>query len=91
MVNHPNRKPRFSTRLAIATYFCRDVAEVEEWHRYQPTRTPCPVYYTGNDYFTAAPIGKNPKGNADWFWTPVEDATVAHYGYQIWQHVEPST
>lgn len=89
MTNHPNRG-RFSIRLAIATHFGMDVADVEDQHRYQPTRTPCAVYVTGNDYFTAAPIGKKPKGNDDWQWKPVDDADVTHYGYQIFQHVEPA-
>ena len=92
MTNHPNRG-RFSVRLAIATYFNMDSACVEDDHRYQPTRTPCAVYSMGNDYFTAAPIGKKPKGSdsvlfGSWVWQPVDDAFVASHGYQIWQHVE---
>ena len=92
MTNHPNRG-RFSIRHAIAAFFSMDVADVEAGHRYQPTRTPCPIYATGNDYFTAVRIGKRPRGSDNtqqgtWTWQVIEAPRVAENGYQIWQHVE---
>ena len=86
---------RFSVREAIATFFNADIATVEEEHRYQPTRTPCPVYATGNDYFTATRIGTKPRGSDNarqgtWVWQAVEAPRAAGFGYQIWQHVEPT-
>ena len=92
MIIHLNRH-RFSVRHAIATFFSMDVADVETEHRYQPTRTPCPVYATDNDYFTAARIGKKPRSSDNtqqgtWTWQAIEAPKVAANGYQIWQHVE---
>lgn len=77
------RKP-LTKRLAIASHFDMDAAEVENY-RYQPTRTPCPVYTAGNDYYTATSPSTRPKGSADYVWEPVYSWVTAMYGNVIWR------
>jgi hypothetical protein len=85
---------RFTTRHAVACYLGFDAAEMEDY-RYQPTRTPCPVYAVGNDYFTASK-GRAPKPgtfpNPEWSWQKIEEAQFygSQLGWCIWQHVEPA-
>lgn len=85
-----SKSPRFSVRVAVAMYLKEDDAEVEKNRRYQPTRTPCPVYTVGNDYLTATSgIEKSPKADREWNWQAITGSLPASLGWQIWQHVEP--
>lgn len=84
--------PRFSVKRALAWYLREDETEIEGDRRYQPTRTPCPVYTVGNDYLTASKTDRNPKESADnffgyWNWVKVEDANLP-FGWTIWKHLE---
>lgn len=77
--------PRFSVRLAFCEAFSRDFAESED-SRYQSTRTPCPVYFVGNDYYTAtASEEKKPKENEDYRWTKEPSDLNKRFGWQLWK------
>jgi hypothetical protein len=77
---------RFNTALAVAEAFSFDFATMDDY-RYQPTRTPCAVYTVGQGYFTATnSVGKKPKGNADYKWTPVDPPSgYMPNGWQLWE------
>jgi hypothetical protein len=90
--------PNFLPRRAIAMFLGEDEAEVENEHRYQPTRTPCPVYSVGNDYYAAtrgkrAPKSESGHGGGDpWNWVAVPtDSIPADFGWTIWRHVQDAT
>jgi hypothetical protein len=77
--------PRFTVRLAFCEAFSLDYAEAEE-SRYQQTRTPCPVYFSGNDYFTATSSeGREPKANADYQWAKEPSSLNERFGWQLWK------
>jgi hypothetical protein len=53
---------RFTVAKAIAGHIGVDQAEMEGNYRYQPTRTPCPIYNDRSGrYLTATPAGRLPK------------------------------
>ncbi len=87
------KTPRFSARNAIACHLGEDGADVEGNRRYQPTRTYCPVYTVGEDYFTATRSAKSePRDGAERWgmssfnWQRVDSWVTAAYGWQIWRH-----
>lgn len=91
-MTNASKPPRFSVHAAIATYLGEDGVEVKNNRRYQPTRTPCPVYIVSEDYFTATKTDRKPKGSDDnhyglWVWHRVE--AQMPYGWVIWKHVTP--
>ena len=78
-------KQRFSVRLAVATHLNEDVAGIEDERRYQPTRTPCPIYTVGNDYFTATGKNRRPQNVGGWNWVRVRSRATEMYGWNIWK------
>jgi hypothetical protein len=80
-------KWRFAVRRAVAWYLGEDEREIETTRRYQPTRTPCQVYTTGNDYLTATSSrGKRPKTDREWAWS-TEPVGVHAMGWAIWERI----
>jgi hypothetical protein len=87
----PEIRERFSAAAAVAWYLGEDRLEVERNRRYQPTRTPCPVYADGNDYLAASSsAGRKPKEADDnrfgyWKWEVASD----HHplGWVIWRAI----
>lgn len=86
-------KQRFSVRAAIAALLREDPSDVERNRRYQPTRTPCPVYVDGNDYLTATGSARKPREAhdpqmGDWRWREFEtDGFGAAMGWHYWECV----
>ena len=85
-----SNKIRMSVRGAIAMYLGEDAQEVERNRRYQPSRTPCPVYTADNEYLTAAPCTARPKSSPEYNWvlcppSPWLEGTF----WSIWKHQEP--
>jgi hypothetical protein len=85
-------KSRFSVRNAVAAHLGEDAADLERTRRYQPTRTPCPVYSVGNDYLTAT-AGRKPRESNDahlglWRWKEIKANGYAKaMGWRIWKAV----
>lgn len=85
---------RFSVAAAIAAHLEEDTREVERTRRYQPTRTPCPVYSVGNDYLTATSGTRRPREVNDnqfgsWRWREIEAHGYAKaIGWRVWERVE---
>jgi hypothetical protein len=80
---------RVSVRHTIAAHLGMDVMDVEDY-RYQPTRTPCAVYSSDGDYFTATKTARKPRESEDnhfgtWKWrrTPTHGYAEA-VGWHIW-------
>ena len=85
-------KQRFSVRIAIAAHIGEDQAEIERTRRYQPTRTPCPVYSVGNDYLTATtkrrPRESDNSYMGTWHWKEIPARGYAKaMGWRIWKAV----
>jgi hypothetical protein len=81
-----DRAAKFSVVHAVASYLGEDVEETKA-RRYQPTRTPCAIFNTENDYFTATKSAKKqPKASPEWAWNAVQtEGYVKAAGWQIWQ------
>lgn len=78
---------------AVANHLGMNGDDFEEY-RYQPTRTPCPVYAVGDHYYAAKRSDSPPKtrfgGPGGWecgSWKKLEDARDNAYGYTVWQAV----
>jgi len=82
------KKTRFSVRNAVASFLGEDGRECEVSRRYQPTRTPCPIYTSENDYLTATSSNmKKPKDDQTcWCWELVQSAEFygSAFGWAIW-------
>lgn len=76
---------RLTIRNAVAMHLGEDGAEMERTRRYQPTRTPCPVYSVGNDYLTASGATRRPKDDRDWRWVRVPSDVTKLTGWKIWK------
>lgn len=80
---------RFSVRAAVAAHLEEDSGEIEANRRYQPTRTPCPVYTIGNEYLTATNGKRKPKGDDNYRWIEIEAHGFAKLaGWRIWRRRE---
>lgn len=78
-------KRRYSVRDAIGDYFGLDFEDVP-WYRYQPSRTPCPIYHQDEDYYTASGPGKKPRSGMGYEWVEVPGALMgASHGWRIWK------
>lgn len=84
----PTFKP-LSTKSAVASHFGFDIAEMDS-RRYQPMRTPVPIYTVYDDYFTATRGARPPKAHPDWNWVLVESALTELRGNRMWTHQEPT-
>lgn len=81
-------KPRFSVRAAVAAHLGEDSDMIEDKRRYQPTRTPCPVYSVSNDYLTATGRGR-PRETISWRWQEIPARGYAKaVGWRIWKASE---
>lgn len=76
---------RFTVRMALAEHWMADFAEVEDY-RYQSGRTPCPIYTSGNDYYTATSGFRHPRTNDEYrAWVRVPSDVTARFGWHIWK------
>lgn len=82
------RKIPFSAAMAVAMHIGEDVDEVKKNRRYQPTRTPCPVFTVGNDYLTATNGKRKPRESRDYQWAKVKSSPVDTLGWNIWKHLD---
>jgi len=68
-----------------------DEGELEHTRRYQPTRTPCPVYTCGNEYLTATKTDRKPRECLPafrhfWYdWQKTDSYVTGLYGWVIWR------
>jgi len=80
----------------MAAHLGEDVAVIESDRRYQPTRTPCPVYAVGDDYLTATSSSRKPRECSNnqfgtWRWEEVEThGYAAAMGWRIWRQESES-
>ncbi len=89
----PNAIPRFKAARAIAWYLGEDERDVERDRRYQPTRTPCPVYTNGDEYLAASPGKRKPREVDDnfmgrWEWEQVDARLPDGFPWTIWRAKE---
>ena len=83
---------RFSVAKAIAAYLKEDVAQIES-RRYQPTRTPCPVYATADRYLTATSGDAKPPrlvtATECWRWREIKAGYYCYaMGWHIWRRLD---
>jgi hypothetical protein len=76
---------RFTVARAIAWYLREDAGDVERGRRYQPTRTPCPVYTNADEYLTATSSAQRaPRASPGWVWRRMADQAEHGAGWTIW-------
>lgn len=90
------KKQRFSVLDAVASHLDYDRDDLRGY-RYQPSRTPCPVYSDprgGTENFTATATTRKPKECDDhhfgtWKWKEVEAAGYAKaMAWHIWVNID---
>lgn len=80
--------------IAVAGFLGVDSDTIEDECRYQPTRTPCPLYDMGDAGYLTATKGKKPprtdwSGYQGWFcdrW--VHEGVDQFTGWNIWRAVD---